>query len=40
MTEKKANNVKYIVISEWIEILYIILNADYKFKRTEISLIV
>ena len=40
MTKKKADDVKHIIISEWIEILCIILNADYKFKRTEILLII
>ena len=40
MAEKKADDVKHIMISEWIEILCIILNADCKFKKTEISLII
>ena len=40
MTEKKADDIKHIIISEWIEVLYIILNAGYKFKRTEIPLII
>ena len=40
MIKKEADNVKYIMISEWIEVLCIILNADYKFKRTEILLII